>query len=225
MSEVKMPEKSDIYASQSDKMRETSSVIANSSLQAPAERKEKVRIEKVASGTVKTKKHSKLKEAFFGEHVDNVKDYIIYDVMIPALKGTLEEMFGQGLHMLFFGESKKKKHSDGRVAFGSYYNGSRRDSRDSREAARNEIRGVEDVIFESERVANDVLEALMAYADEYGSASVLDLYDAAGVSAGSHVDDNYGWFPRDIRAARIRRIYERRDIYYVIDLPRPVRLV
>ena len=186
------------------------------------EAKDKPRLAAMASN-VKKKKRSRLKEAFFGEHVDNIGEYILYDVAIPALKATMEDMFGQGLHMLFYGETKKKKDSTGRVSYGSYFNrGSRRD--DDR-PTRREANNVDDILFDSERTANDVLDELMNRAEEYDVATVLDLYDLAGVTGSSYMDDNYGWFMRDLRSARVRRVYDRRDIYYSIDLPRPVRVV
>ena len=201
----------------------TKSSLSRSSIDKPAETasKEKPRLQAMTSN-VKKKKRSRLKEAFFGEHVDNIGEYILYDVAIPALKATMEDMFGQGLHMLFYGETKKKKDANGRVSYGSYFRGSREETRP---ASRRESASFDDILFDSERTANEVLDELMNRAEEYEVATVLDLYDLAGVTGSSYMDDNYGWFMRDLRSARVRRVYEHRDIYYSIDLPRPVRVV
>ena len=49
--------------------------------------------------------------------------------------------------------------------------------------------------------------------DDYGFASVGDLYDIVGVT-GSYTDNNYGW--DDIRKARIDRVREG----YVLRMPK-----
>lgn len=186
------------------------------------EKPEKERAVAVARNA-RTKKRSRLKEAFFGENAENIGEYILYDVAIPALKATFEDMFGQGIHMLFYGEAKKKS-SNGRVstAYGSMY---RERSDNVRSTPRESVNRLDDILFDDEKTANDVLDELMARCERYDCATVLDLYDLAGLTAGSYMDDNYGWFMRDLRSARIRRVYDRRDIYYMIDLPRPIRVV
>lgn len=195
-----------------------------SSLQPQPKEDDKPEKERAAAVTksARTKKHSRLKEAFFGEHADNIGEYIIFDVAIPALKATVEDMFGQGLHMLFYGETKKKSSSNGRVAYGSYY---RERESSAKTSDRERSRGMDDILFDDERTANDVLDGLFARCEKYDCATVLDLFDLAGLTAGSYMDDNYGWFMRDLRSARVRRVYDRRDVYYMIDLPRPVRVV
>lgn len=58
-------------------------------------RKEDKKIEKVATGKVKTKKKSganKFSDVFVTEDISSVKDYILYDVLLPAAKKTLSEI-------------------------------------------------------------------------------------------------------------------------------------
>ena len=53
------------------------------------------RVEKVISGTVKPKKKSEMQkfaDVFISEDVNNVKSYIVMDVLVPAIKKAIYEV-------------------------------------------------------------------------------------------------------------------------------------
>lgn len=195
---------------------------SNSSKSLAARNEHKPRVEKVVTTQAKRKKETtadKFKKAFFGEDVVNVKDYVIFDVMIPALKATLSDMIGNGIEVLLFGESKGRRKKEGR-SYASYYRKS--DDRDRERNSRSSIssgRGADDIVLDSRGDAEEVLSQLSDLAYDYGQASVADLYDLVGISA-NFTDEKYGWFKGDLRTAGVSRVRDG----YLLELPRPSRL-
>lgn len=182
----------------------------------------KARVQQVAKGNVTRKKEStasKFKRAFFGEDVVNVKDYVIFDVMIPALKATISDMIGNGVEVLLFGEArgKRKKKGDN---YAGYYR--RRDDRDSDGGRRRSVvsdRAFDDICLDSRAEAEEVISTLSDLAYDYGQVSVADLYDLVGISA-NFTDEKYGWYKGDLRGATVRRCRDG----FLLDLPRATRL-
>lgn len=176
-------------------------------------RKEDKKIEKVATGKVKTKKKSganKFSDVFVTEDISSVKDYILYEVLLPAAKKTLSEIVSNGIDMLLYGETKSKSKSRGnKVSYSKYYD-DRED--DYRRSSRRRAVGYdyEDVILESRREAEEVLNRMEDLIDSYGVVSVADLYDLVGIS-GKYTDNKYGW--TNLRDADIERT---RDGYLLV---------
>ena len=83
------------------------------------EKKEK-KVEKVVTkGAVKTKKQSELKKIagnIISEEAKSIKDYAIYDVVIPVIKDTITQLIKGSIDMLFYGEVRSSRGS-------SYYRG------------------------------------------------------------------------------------------------------
>jgi hypothetical protein len=72
---------------------------------------------------------------------------------------------------------------------------------------------MQDILIPSLGEAEKVLDTLIEYIDKYGFVSVLDLYDAAGVTNGEFTDDKHGW--DNLRTAKPMRVREG----YILDLP------
>ena len=176
-------------------------------------RREEKKIEKVATGKVKTKKKSganKFTDVFISEDISNVKDYIIYDVLLPAAKKTISEIVSNGIDMILYGETRSKSRSRGsKVSYSKYYED--RDD-DYRRTSRRRAVGYdyEDVILESRREAEEVLNRMEDLIDTYAVVSVADLYDLVGIS-GNYTDNKYGW--TNLRTAGIERT---RDGYLIV---------
>ena len=178
------------------------------------------KLEKVVSGGTKTRKKSEVKKfanIFVPEDTENVKSYIVMDVIVPGIKNAIADV----VSIMLFGESGRlggRGGKDSRVSYQKYYDDRRDDRRDygrPRAAAGFEY---DDIIFETRGDADLVLGQLEAAIDQYGIASVADLYDLAGITCRSYTANKYGW--TDIRTAKVVRIRDG----YILQLPRTVQI-
>lgn len=171
---------------------------------------EKPKIEKVIKGTVKSKKKSGFLSSFLSDDVTDIKDYIIFDVLIPAAKKAISDVVTNGIDMMLYGETGRSKKSSGasRVSYRSYYDRDRPDPRDrERDVRRTRDHAYDDIILETRAEAEEVISRLDELIDVYGIASVADLYDLVGIS-GQHTDNKYGWTSvRDATHVRVRDGY------------------
>lgn len=180
----------------------------------PAEKKE---IKPVVKGKVVKKKNNvrKLTDVFVSEDVQNVKSYILMDVLVPAIKKAISDIVTNGIDMMLYGESgrTKKRSSADYVSYNRYYD--RRD-RDERYVTKSRY-SYDDIIFESRAEAEEVLDRMSEIIDTYGAVSVADLYDLVDVS-GTYTDNNYGWDNlRNAEAVRVRD-------GYILKLPKIIAL-
>ncbi len=188
----------------------------------------KKKVEKVTSGKVvrrKTPLSKRFAQTFLGEDISDVGGYIVYDVLIPALKSMVSEMLHGGTDIILFGERKgnRTRRDQGR-SYVSYdrvssHNSGRRDERTSREFSHKSRarHNFDDIILSSRGEAEEVLSLLVDLTIDYGQASVSDLYDAVDIT-GTHTDTKYGW--EDLSRAKVIRAREG----YLLDLPKPIVL-
>lgn len=182
---------------------------------------EKKKVGKVVSGKVKTKKKSevrKLTDIFISEDIENVKSYILMDVLVPAFKKALSDVVKNGVDMILYGSTKHDKDSSraSRVSYRSYY-----DDPDVRRVSDTRARtgySYDDVVLDSRGEAEEVLERMDELIETYGMVSVADFYELVGVS-GKYTDNKYGW--KDIHTAKVVRVS---GDGYMIKLPRVIPL-
>lgn len=164
---------------------------------------EKKKIEKVVTGSVKTKKKnegSKVTKAIIAEDARSVGSYILMDVLIPAAKKTFADIVTNGINMFLYGESGRKNTTSGNSSYVSYRDYSKRhDDRPSESYRSRSAYDYYEITLETRAEANEVLERMDEIIEEYGMVSVGDLYDLVGVTSNSYTDHNYGW--TDIRSA------------------------
>lgn len=178
------------------------------------------KLEKVVSGGTKTRKKSEVKKLaniFIPEDVENVKSYILMDVVVPGIKNAIADV----VSIMLFGEAGRlggRREKGSRVSYQKYYDDRRDDRREygrPRAAAGFEY---DDIVFENRGDADLVLDQLESVINTYGIASVADLYDLAGVTCRSYTANKYGW--TDIRMAKVVRIRDG----YILELPRTVQI-
>lgn len=179
---------------------------------------EKKEVNKVVNGGVKTKKKSevhKFADIFFAEDINAVKGYIVYDVMIPALKKMIQET----VDIFLYGEKGKSRDhntraysSNSRASYEKYYDKDRRDDREPNRAKAGFQ--FDDILFDTRGDAEAVLREMEELLDRFRVASVMDLYSAAGLTC-DYTYNKYGW--SDLRNAEVVRT---RDNDYVIKLPK-----
>lgn len=176
-----------------------------------AERAVEKKKEKVVSGRVSTKKNNtrKLLGTFISEDAGNVKDYVIKDVLVPAISNTILDIITNSANMIFGGRDSGRKRSSGsRVSYRSYYD-DRRNDRYDRDRRRDEPArfDYDDILFDTRGDAVMVRDHMLDTVAEYGLVRVDDMYDFAGLTA-PYTANRYGWMGlRNIDIVRVRDGY------------------
>jgi hypothetical protein len=179
-----------------------------------AEESKKERMQPVVSkDAVKTTKKPlsrRFADTFIKEDVEDVKSWMIAEVVIPGIKNLLLD----GLSMIFFGEVASRKSSRGssRSSRGGYrdYSASYRAS-SGRSRERDRDRYLDDdkldyrnIVLNYRDDAERVVDQLKARIEDQGAASVADLFDLVDI-AGRYTDNNWGWTrPSQIGTKRVR---------------------
>ena len=184
--------------------------------------------EKVTHGAVTTRKRSlgrRFFDIFVDENVGDVNTYLLYDVLVPAIKENIADLINSAVGMIFFGEATRRvvRRSNGngtgsKVNYGGYFNGGTRTERMPSYGRSRIAHNFEDVVFETRADAELVLDGMVDILQEYKQVSVADLYDLAGRST-EFTDNNFGW--TDLRGARVSGSPARG---YIIELPRCITL-
>lgn len=184
---------------------------------------ERKKLDRVATGRVKTKKKSeihKLTDVFISEDVASVKEYILMDVLLPTVKKAISDMVTNGVDMLLYGEVRgSRKERGSKVSYSKYYDSRDRDY-DRRGTTRSRGRmgyDYDDIVLESRGEAEEVLERMDDLLDNYGIVSVADLYDLVGIT-GNYTDNKYGW--TSLRNASVQRLRDG----YLLKLPKALPL-
>ena len=160
-------------------------------------------LEKIVSGEVKVKKRSKGKkilDLFINEDGADIKEYLIFEVLVPAVKDTILDL----MNMIFYGRARGRKNNGNTyVSYNSYSSGSGR--RPSGRPIRSGY-SFDDIVVDSRGEAEKVLDVLNEMIDRYGEATVADFYDLVGVTGNGYTDRSYGW--KDLRQASVQRTRE-----------------
>lgn len=174
------------------------------------------KVEKVVSGSVKSKKKNglqKITNVFVPEDVDDVKSYIFEDIVVPAVKDIILDAVRAFLDVN--GTSRGRSSTSSKISYRKYY-----DDRDRRDSAPTRTRtgyDYDDIILETRGEAEDVLERMEELINMYQLVSVADFYDLVGVS-GNYTDNKYGW--TNVRNASVVRVRDG----YMIKLPKALPL-
>lgn len=166
------------------------------------------KVEKIISGVVKSKKKGdiqKFADIFISEDVNNVKSYIVLDVLVPAIKKAISDIVTNGIDMVLYGEAghTKKNSTASKVSYRSYYDkGNDRDRNYNTSKTKNGY-SYDDIVLDNRGEAEDVLSRMDELVASYGLVSVADLYDLVGIT-GNYTDNKYGW--TDIRNASVIRV-------------------
>lgn len=178
-------------------------------------KEEKPKTEKIIRGRA-TKKPPSLLSSFFEDDVHSVGRYILDDVLIPALKKFILDAGKGGLESMLYGGTKPpnnitRENGKGYVSYNTV------SSRPQTISNRKALHKFDNVILESRGDAEEVLSTLVDIVNQYGSASVSDLYELVGITS-NFTDNKYGWL--DLRSASVSRVAEG----YQLNLPRTTAL-
>lgn len=196
---------------------------SNSNITKKTSNDQEKKLNKVTTAVANKKKKTginKFFNLFIAEDMTNIKNYIVMDVLVPAVKDAVTSIITNGAKMLFYGEISNGNNKDrvraDSVSYGKYYT-----EKSKNEPSRLKPRAVyeyDDIVLGSMGDAQLVLNKLDECIRQYGTASVADLYDLVGITSTSFTDNKYGW--TDLRYAKAERV----DGGYLIKLPRAVAL-
>lgn len=180
---------------------------------------DKPKVEPVLANPAKVKKSGirKLKGNIISEDARNVKSYLLQDVIIPAIKNTIEDVVIKGIRVALRGESgARDKRSP--VEYVSYNKvGDRGYRRPVAEARPRLATSYADIEIETRGEAEAVLRSLRDQLETYGLVSVADLCEMVRIRS-EYTDHKYGWTNLD--SARVEAVRGG----YVLDLPRAIPL-
>lgn len=180
---------------------------------------EKKHQEPVVSGGTSIKKKSDLKkvlDAFISEDLENIKSYIIFDVIAPIIKDGIANIIKNGTDMILYGrvkDSSSFRPAGSKISYGSYFMGSA--PKQPQTQARR-LDDFDDVLFADRRDAEAVLTAMYDLINQYGIATILDLYEFARAENKNFMANKYGW--TDLRGASIVHVRDG----WIIKMPKPM---
>lgn len=215
------------YASNSHKSKEAAKV---------DETEARPKMEKVIAGTAVQRKKPlgrRVKEMFAGDDAQSVGNYILVDVVVPAIKNTLSDAVSQGVERMLFGtttprsNTRRMGQSGGGAGYTTYNRTSTSRSQDDYTPGRNRVvstrvtaqHDFREIVLDSRGEVELVIDRLFARIDKYGSATVGDLFDLTDIS-GDFTQEKYGWYKGDLDGAHAQPV---RGGYLII-LPDPVEL-
>lgn len=186
--------------------------------------KEQKKVTKVIQGKTKVRKKSEMKKvmnSIISDEVGSIKNYAIYEVIIPTVVDTISQLIKGSIDMMFYGKTGDYRRGGygaaprsnvTRVSYGKYYD----DRREPRTTSATRQYSYDDITFETKSDAEIVLQNMDDILEEYGVVRVSDIFDLAGQSGNVDTNFNYGW--TNLRSATVER--NRYGEWY-IRLPRP----
>lgn len=165
--------------------------------------------------------------AMVAEEVHDVKEYLIFDVVIPTIKKTLFDLVTNALNLTLFGKPSSGSDRDDRrsgpyVSYSSYSRSYDRDDakreRDRERTRRDnyiDVRHLDRIEFRYKEDALDVIRFLEDNLNEFGYTTVSDFVSAAHLETNS-VHNKWGWY--DIGNPVPQQLSNGR---YYVKLPKP----
>lgn len=179
------------------------------------------KVEKVIDGdefvTRRRPLGKKMSDIFLNGDIDDVKSYLINDVLIPSIKETIFDLVNKGLDMLLFNSTSGRSSSKSNQTYISYNTYSNKDYRHTsdRSGSRKDSVRVDDeeLVFRERGPAEMVLERMWSIFREYHIVTKADLNDLLN-RTGNFTDNNWGL--TDMSGACVERVRGG----YLLKLPR-----
>ena len=187
------------------------------------------KVERVVTGSVVRRKKAlgrRFTDTFVAGEVDSVGKYVIFEVIVPAIKDVLADVVSQGVEKLLFGEARSTSRRTGarpgagHVSYNRYSSSSapwrttRAEETRPPIGSRSRIRSIEDIVLKTRPEAEEVISQMFELVSKYDQVTVGDLYDMLGEPS-VFTDQKWGW--TDIRGAGAQRV----SGGYLLDLPKP----
>lgn len=200
---------------------------SNKSKQSDSEPVKKV--ERVVEGAVIRQKkpwNKRFMESFVEGDGKSVGAYIWFDILLPAAKDTVADVFSQGIERMLWGEARSTSRRSGNrpggynnyVSYNRYGNNAALAKRDdSRRPTSRKTRSApsfDDIIIPTRVEAEEVIDRMFDLIAKYDFVSVSELCELLGLPS-DYTDEKYGWV--DIRNSGLIRVPNG----YQLKLPRP----
>lgn len=157
----------------------------------------------VTTGKVEAKKpsiKSKLADVFLSEERGNVGQYLIFDVLIPAIKDTVCNLGHAALDRSFYGEGRRytnQSRTGSTYNYSSYYKPNYSQPSDRYAHVNHEgVFRFDTIEFGMRAEAQEVLDCLVMRIVDSDYATVADLYDLIGRTA-DFTMERWGWYNLD----------------------------
>lgn len=152
----------------------------------------------------------RLLELFLPEDLNDTKETIISDYVIPSIRNA-------ALNVVSYllggdGQIATTKNSYQRTSYQAHYN--KRNANTRTENVKNSDLGYRDLIFDTRADAANVLAAMNDALDMYGIVSVAEFYEFADISTENWAVNKYGW--TDLSSASILHVRGG----YILKLPK-----
>lgn len=192
--------------------------------QKPEQSVERV-VKPIASGVEKKRSLGhKFRETFAGDDAQTVGQYLLFDVVIPATKNLIFDMLSEGARRILFGGSGGPSRTGmvasvvgSRTSYNKMYTGGSSVSSAPVASKTRATMDFKDIYLQDRGEAEMVIDALSAMIDEYGSATVADLYALVNIT-GDYTATKWGW----TSMGGAKPHYTRDG--YMLDLPRATAL-
>lgn len=187
------------------------------------------KVDKVIEGSAIRRKKPpgrRFADLFISGDSSSVAQYVFLDVLLPAAKDMIADAVSQGVERMIFGEARStsrrsgvgsRNHGPGGyVSYNRYAQKREEPSRGMSRQAR-ATHTFDEIVLETRREAEEVLDRLFDMIEKYETATVSDLYELVGETS-SFADEKWGWV--DLRGAKVSRVRNG----YLIELPKPTAL-
>ena len=192
-------------------------------------KEQEVEVKQIA--TAKKSKKSlgrKFEETFFDGASDYIGNTLVNDVVVPTLKDMFMDLVTTGLNMALYKGGSTPVGRGGyprstgfrgmatKAAGMTIYN-SGVGNRARVGTTSDRMRSFDDIVFETDFEARDVLDQMLELIETYGSVSVAKLHAMCGITA-QFTDREWGWM--NLAGARVRK----GNGGYILQLPKIMEL-
>lgn len=186
--------------------------------------KHEQKVSSVVKNETKTRKKTMLEKfrgAFIEETAESVRDYVIGDLVIPAIKDAI---LG-AIEMMLYGTARRsgtpKTTTSGYTPYNKFSGTANATKTRTTNVDETKDLDYRDIVFETRADAEDVYAAMVELCNsEYGQATICDFFDASNRTNDNYTLENIGWKELPDRP----RILHVRGGGFVIDMPKPVNL-
>lgn len=184
-------------------------------------------IERVTTAEATRRKPSlfkKFRAVFMGENGQNTAQYVVNNVVVPAIQDLIIDSVQQGIERKIRGTSHAPRRGASQASRPNPYGNvnyagvtkpqAAPQPRQISAAARRQ-HDFGEILLESRGEATEVLDRMYDILDKFEAVTVSDLYSLTGLSR-THMDTKWGW--DNLHGSGVRRT---RSGDYLLDLPAP----